>query len=95
MRADPKFRPLSLEAVTLLQEGRLIDAVKVVRQSEQLGLRDAKARIDAYLAHEPLLRAQLDAQRREARRKFFIWFVAVDLVITAAIIYWLVNRGSL
>lgn len=94
MYADTKFRPLSIEAVTLLQEGRHIEAIKVVRQSEGLGLKDAKARVDAYLAREPLLRAQLDAQRSAARRKIFFWFVAVDLVITAAVIYWFFLRGS-
>jgi hypothetical protein len=93
MYADPRFRPLSLEAVTLLQEGRLADAIKVVRQGEGLGLKDAKARVDAHLSREPLLRAQLDAQRSAARRKFFFWFVAVDLLITAAVIYWLFFRG--
>jgi hypothetical protein len=94
MYADPKFRPLSVEAVTLLQEGHLADAIKTVRQSEGLRHKDAKARIDAHLAREPLLRVQLDAQRSAARRKFFFWFVAVDLLITAAVIYWLFIRGS-
>jgi hypothetical protein len=94
MYADPKFRPLSIEAVTLLQEGRLVDAIKVVRQGEKLGLKDAKARVDAHLAREPLLRAQLDAQRRAARRKFFWWFVAVDLLITVAVIYWFFYSGG-
>jgi hypothetical protein len=94
MYADPKFRPLSVEAVTLLQEGRQIDAIKAVRDAEGLGLKEAKARVDAHLAREPLLRAQLDAQRSVARRKFFYWFVAVDVVITVAVIYWFFLRGS-
>ena len=46
MYADQKFRPLSIEAVTLLQEGRFVDAIKVVRQSEGLGLKDAKDRVE-------------------------------------------------
>ncbi len=94
MYADQRFRPLSVEAVTLLQEGRLADAIRAVRQSEDLGRKDARARVDAYLVREPLLRIQLDAQRSAARRRFFYWFVAVDLVITAAAIYWLYFRGS-
>jgi hypothetical protein len=93
MYADPRFRPLSIEAVTLLQEGRVSDAVKAVRESEGLGLKDAKARVDAYVAREPLLRAQLDA-RRHAKRRNFLWFLVVDLLITAGIIYWLYYRGS-
>ncbi|HEX6638231.1 MAG TPA: hypothetical protein VF033_11285 [Steroidobacteraceae bacterium] len=94
MYADPKYQPLPLEAVTLLNEGRVIEAIKSVRQAEHLGLRDAKGRVDAYLAREPLLKAQIELQQRAARRKFFLWFLVIDAVIVAAIIYWLRFHGS-
>ncbi len=94
MRAEPRFKPLPLEAVTLLGEGRLIDAIKVVRNAEGSSLRDAKERVQAHLAQDPILRVQLEAQQSAARRKFFFWFVIVDLAITAAIIYWFFYRGS-
>jgi hypothetical protein len=92
MYADPKHRPLPLEAVTLLQEGRVIEAIKAVRQAEALGLRDAKQRVDAYLAREPLLRAQIELQQRAARRKFFFWFLVIDLAIVAVVVYWMFYR---
>jgi len=93
MRAEPRFKPLPLEAATLLSEGRLIDAIKVVRKAEGLGLRDAKERVDAHIAQDPILRVQIETQQRATRRKFFFWFVVVDLAITAAIIYWFFYRG--
>jgi hypothetical protein len=92
MYADPKFRPLPVEAVTLLQEGQVIAAIKVVRQAEDLGLKEAKGRVDGYLSREPLLRAQLELTQRAARRKFFFWFVVVAAVIAAAA-YWLDYQG--
>ena len=92
MYADPKFRPLPLEAVTLLQEGRFVEAIKAVREAEVLGLREAKQRVDAYLAREPLIRAQIELRQRAARRKFFFWFLVVDLLIAAGVIYWLFYR---
>jgi hypothetical protein len=92
MYADPKYRELSVEAVTLLQEGRVIEAIKSVRQSEGLGLKDAKARVDAYLGREPLLRAQIEIRQRAARRKFFFWFLFIDVLIAAAVIYWMFYR---
>ncbi len=92
MYADPKHRPLPLEAVTLLQEGRVIEAIKSVRQAETLGLKEAKQRVDAYLASEPLLRAQIELQQRAARRKFFFWFLVIDLVIVAGVVYWMFYR---
>jgi hypothetical protein len=92
MYADPKYRELPVEAVTLLNEGRVIEAIKSVRQSEGLGLKEAKGRVDAYLAREPLLRAQLELKQRAVRRKFFFWFLVVDVLIAAAAIYWLYYR---
>lgn len=92
MYADPKYRELPVEAVTLLNEGRVIEAIKSVRQSEGLGLKEAKGRVDAYLSREPLLRAQLELKQRAVRRKFFFWFLVVDVLIAAAAIYWLYYR---
>jgi hypothetical protein len=93
MRAEPRFKPLPLEAATLLAEGRVIDAIKVVRKAEHLGLREAKDRVDAHIAQDPILGVQIETQQRAKRRKFFFWFVLVDLAITAGIIYWLFYRG--
>jgi hypothetical protein len=71
-----------------------VAAIKAVRQAEGLGLKEAKGRVDAYLAREPLLQAQLELRQRATRRKFFFWFLVVDVVIAAGVIYWLLYRGS-
>jgi len=91
MRADPtdRFKPLPPEPATLLSEGRIIDAVKSLRASHSLGRREAKNWVDAHIAADPLLRAQLEIQQRTARRRFFLIFLAADAVIAAAIIYYL------
>lgn len=93
MYADSKFRPIPLEAVTLLNEGHLVQAIKVIRQVEGLGLKDAKDRVDAYLAREPLLQAQIEHQQRATRRRIFLWFVVIDIIIVAAVVYWLNHPG--
>jgi len=92
MRADPRFKPLPLEAATLLGEARVVEAIKAVRQAEGLGLREAKRRVDEHIAREPLLRVQIEAQQRAARRTFFLWFLIVDLAIVAGVVYWFVYR---
>jgi hypothetical protein len=94
MRADPRWRPLPVEAATLLTEGRVIEAIKVVRHAERLGLKEAKDRVDAHIARDPMLRVQIEAQQREARRKFFFWFLLVDAAIAVAVVYWFFYRGS-
>ena len=93
MRAEPRFKPLPLEAAALLGEGRVIEAIKVIRKAEGLGLREAKDRIDAHIAQDPILGVQLETQQRARRRNFFFWFLVVDVVITAGIIYWFFYRG--
>jgi hypothetical protein len=75
-------------AQELLCEGRLIDAVKSVRASHHLDLRDAKDWVDSHIASEPLLRARLEAQRRVARRKLFFAMLIFDAVVAAAIIWY-------
>jgi hypothetical protein len=94
MRAERKFRPLPLEAATLLTEGRVVEAIKSVRQAEGLSLRGAKDRVDAHIAQDPMLRVQLETLQRDARRKFFFWFLVVDLAIAAGFIYWFYYRGA-
>ncbi len=93
MRADPRFKPLPPEPATLLTEGRLIDAVKVLRDTQGIGVRQARAWIEWHIDQDPMLRVQLETQQRARRRPFFLWFLVVDAVITAAIVYYLFYRG--
>ena len=92
MRADPRFKPLPPEPATLLTEGRVIDAIKSLRESQDIGLKQAKAWIDWHIDQDPMLRAQLEAQQSATRRRFFLWFLMVDALIVAALIAWFVYR---
>jgi hypothetical protein len=94
MRADPadRFKPLPLEAVTYLTEGRLIDAIKAVRASHGVGLKEAKDWVDAHLADDPALRVLIETRQRAARRKFFFWFVVVDVIVFAGIYFFLLQK---
>lgn len=89
MRADPRHPPLSLEAATLLTEGKVAEAIKVVREETGAGLKEARARVEAHIAAEPVLRVQIEMQRREARKRFFLWFLLVDVLIAGGVIYYL------
>ena len=90
MRAEPygRFKPLPVEAQTLLGEGRVIDAVKSVRLSHHMGTREAKDWVDAYIATEPLLRVQLETRRKATRRKVFAVMLVLDAVVAAALIWY-------
>ena len=89
MRIEPRFKPLPPEPATLLSEGRLAEAVKVLRDSQGISHRKAKQWIDWHVDQDPMLGVQLEVQRRKARRRFFAWFLLVDALIAAAIVYYL------
>jgi hypothetical protein len=90
MRSALSTRTLPLEVTTLLNEGQLIDAIKALRVAHPgLGLAEAKGWIDEYLSDNPVLRVQLETRQRESRRRWFLWFLLVDALITGAVIYYL------
>jgi hypothetical protein len=57
----PFSPPLPPAAVAALQLGRQIEAIKILRQEQGLGLREAKDRVDRYLLDNPVLRERLTA----------------------------------
>jgi hypothetical protein len=88
MRADPRFKPLPPEPAALLNEGRLIEAVKALRRSHGLDLKQAKDWIDSHIDDNPVLRVQLETRQKEVRRKVFFWFLLVDAIVVAAFVYY-------
>jgi len=88
VRAEPRVRELPFEAVALLGEGKLSEAIKSLRQTEGLSRREARRRIDAHFARDPMLRVQIETRQRERRRSLFFWFLLVDLTIVAGFVYW-------
>jgi len=89
VRAEPRVKELPLEAVALLGEGKITEAIRLLRQSEGLSRSEARRRVDAHFAHDPMLRVQIEAEQRARRRRFFFWFLLVDVLIAAAIVYYL------
>ena len=90
MRAEPygRFKPLPAEAQALLGEGRIAAAVESVRDSHRMDVKDAKDWIDAHITSEPLLRVQLETQRKAARRKAFYAVLLIDAVVAAGLIWY-------
>jgi hypothetical protein len=89
MRIDPRYKPLPPEPATLLTEGRVNEAIRVLRDSQGIGLKQARAWVEWHLDQDPMLRVQLETQRSARRRRIFLWFLLVDAVVAGAIIYYL------
>ena len=89
MRIEPLYKPLPAEPATLLTEGRLGEAVQALRDAENISASRARAWIDWHIAQDPMLQVQIETQQRSSRRKIFLWFLVVDAILAAGIIYYL------
>jgi hypothetical protein len=75
-----------------LDEGRVLDAIRSLRESEGIDLTLAKARVDAYVHANPALQQRL-AQRSKDRRKGLVkWVLIVDAVLFGVAAYWFFGR---
>lgn len=93
MRDEPDAdRPLPAAAAAALSLGRTVDAIRHVREAEGLSLMEAKLRVETCVRHNPVLKAQLDEQQKQTRRRIIRWALAIDVVIIAAVLWWLFGR---
>ena len=77
---------LPAAAIVALNRGRVIEAIKLVRESEPgLGLAGAKARVDAYVARDPMLKAQVEQQVKASRSRLVRWVIIVDILLFAGL----------
>lgn len=83
MVPKPTSQPPSLppEAISHLHNGRMIEALKIVRQAEGLPLKEAKYRIDSYIQSQPSLRSVMAAKRTEAKVASVRWLVIVGCIL--------------
>jgi ribosomal protein L7/L12 len=63
---------LPAAAITALHAGNKIEAIKCLREAQRLDLKNAKDRVEAYIASRPELAAAWAAGQAEARRNAVI-----------------------
>ncbi|SFN37453.1 hypothetical protein [Dokdonella immobilis] len=78
--ADANSGDIPLAAILALQKGRLIDAIKHIREASGLGLKESKERVDAWLERNPQALARFKAEA-SAEMKRFIRKVSVFLTV--------------
>lgn len=76
---------LSANAVHALTRGRIVEAIKLLREERGIGLKEAKQAVDRHLMAHPALRRKIQSQREEALRGCLLW-IAV-LIALAFIAY--------
>jgi len=79
---------LTNAAIAALQAGNKIEAIKITRETAGLGLKEAKDLVDAYVAGNPALQAQLQATQSSAARSLLSWVLMMILAIAAIVYFW-------
>lgn len=74
---------LPLQAITLLEAGKLIHAIKATRASLGLGLKDAKERVEQYLETHPATKARFKSVTDTERNKVVVVLVVIFAVFAA------------
>lgn len=85
-------RPLPAAAAAALSTGHMVEAIKYVRAAEGLGLMEAKQRVEAHIARDPVLKAQIADQQARTKRKLVQWFLAIDALLLVAVIWYFFGR---
>lgn len=72
-----KHDQLPLSVVAALRRGDKIEAIKLLREDQQIGLKEAKAEIDRYLQANPALSQQMQAKQAAAARTLQLWVLTL------------------
>jgi ribosomal protein L7/L12 len=75
--------PLSTAALVALQRGNKIEAIKLLRHEQGLGLKDAKDLLEAHLAADPALASAFASAQAQASSRFLRWVVLIGAAAIA------------
>lgn len=75
------------QAVAALNAGRRIDAIRIVRETQEIGLKEARELVDSYVALHPEVQWRVDQQRSRASRRWIAWLALLGLAAWAAVQY--------
>lgn len=73
------------EAIQALEQGNKIEAIKIVRESRGLGLKDSKDAVEAYLAANPELNERFKQVASESSGGL-VWVVL--FLMAAGVAWW-------
>lgn len=82
---------LSVAAISALQLGNKIEAIKITRMERNIGLKEAKDAVEDWVRNTPSLQASLAAAQAETTRTALRWLALLTGV--AMIAYYLLARS--
>lgn len=81
---------LSAAAIAALHQGNRIEAIKIVREECNIGLKDAKDAVDDYVRRHPAVQSSLAAAQAETKRSALLWLAI--MVGGALLAYYLLAK---
>lgn len=78
-------------AVEALRQGDLIGAIRIVSRERDIGLKEAKAQVEDYIASQPALKKKMDKVLVEAQQKFVRWMVGLA-VLAVGVAYYVIQK---
>ena len=76
--------PLSIAAISALHQGNKIEAIKIVREERNIGLKEAKDAVEDYVHSQPTLKSSFAAAQTETKRTALRWLaIFIGLAILA------------
>lgn len=83
----PKTNSIPPNAVAALNAGRKVEAIRIVRESQGIGLKEAKDLVDSYVALHPELRRHIDQRRSRGARGVVMWALFLGILAWFAVQY--------
>ena len=69
--------PLSPSAIAALHDGNKLEAIKIVREEHNIGLKEAKGAVEAYVRTQPALESTLAAAQARTKQSALLWLVVL------------------
>lgn len=89
---NPQSQDIPAAAVAALEKGSKIEAIKIVRIEQGIGLKEAKDVVEQYLDTRPNLQNRMNAASLEAAKGGLGWIFLVAVVALVAYYFYTGNR---
>lgn len=89
---NPQSQDIPAAAVAALEKGSKIEAIKIVRIDQGIGLKEAKDVVEQYLDTKPDLQKRMNAASMEAAKGGLGWMFLVAVVALVAYYFYSGNR---
>jgi ribosomal protein L7/L12 len=77
---------LPTQAVAALERGSKIEAIKIVRETSGVGLKEAKEIVERFIDRTPSVKSRMDSANAAAGKSDFGWLLIVAAL--AAVVYY-------